>query len=98
MKRDIITSIRDIGLCLQTMIKTRYKKKTKPIYTNGKYKSLFISFYKNQAWQFYVQDKSGYYLICLLRNERLVRKDIVRREELIERFYQKMIYFFRIIN
>lgn len=97
--RDIIKSIKDVGLCLQSMIKTRYNKNVKLIFTTGKYKSLYVSFYKSPyVYQFYVEDRNGYYNVYLLRNENIVRKDMIKREELIERFYQKMIYFFRIIH
>jgi hypothetical protein len=97
--RDIIKSINDIGLCLQSMIKTRYKKSVKPIFTKGKYKSLYISFYRSPyVYQFYIEDRNGYYLTYLLKNEKVVKKELIKHEETIDRFYQKMIYFFRIIN
>lgn len=97
--RDTIKSIREVGLCLQSMIKTRYRKNVKLIFTSGKYKSLYVSFYKSPyVYQFYIEDKNGYYNVYLLRNENVVRKDMIKREELVERFYQKMIYFFRIIH
>lgn len=97
--RDIIGSIHDIGICLQSMIKTRYHKNVKIIFTKGKYKSLYLSFYRSPyVYQFYVEDRHGYYIMYLLRNDKVVRKDIIKLEELIDRFYQKMIYFFRIIN
>jgi len=97
--RDIIDSIRDIGICLQSMIKTRYHKNVKIIFTKGKYKSLYLSFYRSPyVYQFYVEDRHGYYIMYLLRNDKVVKKDIIKLEELIDRFYQKMIYFFRIIN
>ena len=97
--RDIIKRITDIGTILQAMIKTRYRKNVKVIYTSGKYKSLYLSFYRSPyVYQFYVVDRHGYYMVYLLKNEKVVRKDTIYSEERIERFYQKMIYFFRIIN
>lgn len=97
--RDIIKRITDIGTILQAMIKTRYRKNVKVIYTSGKYKSLYLSFYRSPyVYQFYVEDRHGYYMVYLLKNEKVVRKDTIYSEERIERFYQKMIYFFRIIN
>lgn len=97
-KNDNIKSIRDIGLCLQTMIRNRFNKKTKVIQTDGsKYPSLYISFYKNHTWQFYIQDKVSYYIVFLLKNDKVVRKEIVRHNEYISTFHGKMMYFFRLI-
>lgn len=97
--RDVIKSIKDIGLVLQSMIKSRYRKNVKPIYTYGRYKSLYISFYRSPyVFQFYVEDRRGYYSIYLLKNEKIIKKDTIYSEERIERFYQKLLYFFRIIN
>lgn len=97
--RDIIKSINDIGLCIQSMIKTHLHKSVKPIYTSGLYKSMFISFYRSPyVYQFFVEDKKNYYKIYLFRNEKLVKKNVINKEERVEIFYQKMMYFFRIIN
>ena len=97
--RDVIKSIQDVGLCIQAMIKTRYRKNVKLIFTTGKYKSLYLSFYRSPyVYQFYVEDRIGYYNVYLIKNEKVVKRDYIKREELIERFYQKMTYFFRIIN
>lgn len=97
--RDYIKSIKDIALCLQTMIKTRYRKSVKPIFTSGKYKSAHISFYRSPyVYQFYIEDRVGYYHIYLLKDEKIVKRDTINKPELIERFYQRMIYFFRITN
>lgn len=97
--RDYIKNIKDIALCLQTMIKTRYGKKVKPIFTSGKYKSVHISFYRSPyVYQFYVEDRVGYYIVYLLKNEKIVKKDLLKKQELIETFYQKIMYFFRITN
>lgn len=97
--RDVIKSIKDIGLILQSMIKSRYHKNVKPIYTSGRYKSIHISFYRSPyVYQFYVEDRHGYYLVYLLRNEKIVKRDTIYSEERIERFYQKILYFFRITN
>lgn len=94
--RDIIKTIEDIMLCLQAMIRNRFSKKTKIIYTRGKYHSAYISFYRNSyVWQFYVDDKVNYYMVYLLKNEKIIRKEMIRREELIENFYRKILYFFR---
>ena len=97
--REYIQSISDIGLCLQTMIYNRYKKKTKPIYTHGRYKSLYITFYRSShVFQFYVEDRASNYMIYLLKNEKIVRKDVIHKRESIERFYIRMSHFFHIIN
>lgn len=97
--RDVIKSIKDIGLCLQSMIKSRYHKSVKLIFTTGKYKSLYLSFYKSPyVYQFYVEDRNNNYTVYMLKNEKISRKDTIYHEERIERFYQKMLYFFRIIN
>lgn len=97
--REHIQSISDIGLCLQTMIRNRYKKKTKPIYTHGRYKSLYITFYRSpHVFQFYVEDRMNSYMVYLLKNEKIVRKDIVQKNESIERFYTRMSHFFHIVN
>jgi hypothetical protein len=95
--KDYINSLQDIMICLQTMIHTRFHKRVKIIFTDGKYKSAYTSFYKSYTWQFYVENKVSYYKIYLLKNERIIRHDIIRMNESIERFYQKMIYFFRLI-
>ena len=96
--RDIIKSIYDVGLCIQAMIKTRYHKNVKLIFTKGKYKSLYLSFYRSpHVFQFYIEDLNGHYMVYL-KNEKIVKKDYIKREETISMFYQKMIYFFRIIN
>lgn len=97
--RDIIKSIYDVGLCIQAMIKTRYHKNVKLIFTKGKYKSMYVSFYKSPyVYQFYIEDRNGCYMVYLLRNEKIIKKDFIKREELIERFYQKMIYFFSYVR
>lgn len=93
-----IKSINDIGLCLKTMIKNRYNKNTKLIYTDGKYKSLHIAFQaRSKSWQFYIQDKNGYFIIYLLCDDSVMRKILIRRDETITNFYVKMSYFFRMI-
>ena len=51
-RRERIGSIKDIGVCLQSIIKSRYNKNVKLIYTKGLYKSLYVSFYKNYVFQF----------------------------------------------
>lgn len=94
--RDIISSIEDIMLCLQAMIRNRFGKKTKIIFTKGKYKSAYISFYRTSyVWQFYVEDKVNHYMVYLLKNEKIIKKEMIRREELVEQFYRKILYFFR---
>ena len=93
--RDYINSISDIMLCLQSMIRTRYNKKTKIIYTYGRYKSAYTSFYRNHVWQFYVEDKINHFTVYLLKNEKIVEKEIFNKKELVERFYQKMLRFFK---
>lgn len=97
--RDIIKSIYDVGLCIQAMIKTRYHKNVKLIFTKGKYKTLYLSFYRSpHVFQFYIEDLNGHYMIYLLKNEKIVKKDYIKKEETISMFYQKMIYFFRIVH
>ena len=64
--RDYIKSIKDIMLCLQSMIRTRFNKQVKIIFTDGRYKSAYTSFYKNYTWQFYVENKVAHYNIYLL--------------------------------
>jgi hypothetical protein len=93
--RDYINSISDIMLCLQSMIRTRFNKKTKIIYTKGRYKSAYLSFYRNHVWQFYVEDKVNHYMVYLLKNENIVWKDFFNKKELVEHFYKKMLTFFR---
>lgn len=96
--RDIIKTIDDIMLCLQTMIRNRYNKKTKIIYTRGKYRSAYISFYKSPyVVQFYVEDKVNCFMVYLLKNEKIVRKEMIKKEELVEQFYRKILYFFKIM-
>lgn len=97
--RDYIKSITDIGLILQALIKNRFRKTVKIIYTKGKYKSLYVSFYRSPyVYQFYVEDHAGYYLMYLIKNDKIVKKELIRKEELVNTFYQKLGYFFRIIN
>jgi hypothetical protein len=94
--RDIIKTLEDIMLCLQAMIRNRFGKKTKIIYTRGKYKSAYLSFYKNPyLWQFYVEDRVSHYMVYLLKNEKIIRKEMIRKEESVEQFYRKILYFFR---
>lgn len=98
-KRDCIKSLDDVGRCLQTIIKTRYKKNVKLIFTNGKYRSLYLSFYKSPyVFQFYVEDRHGRYMVYLLKNDKIARKDMIKNNEIIEQFYKKIRYFFNIIN
>lgn len=93
--RDYIKNIKDIMLCLQTMIKTRYNKKTKIIFTKGRYKSAYLSFYKSpRVWQFYCEDKVNCYMLYLIKDEKLVRKEMIRKGELIEHFYTKVSHLF----
>lgn len=93
--RDYIKSIKDIMLCLQSMIRTRFNKQVKIIFTDGRYKSAYTSFYKNYTWQFYVENRVAHYNIYLLKNDKIIRKDTILNNETVERFYQKMFYFFR---
>ena len=96
--RDYIKDIKDIMLCIQTMIRSRYNRKTKIIFTKGKYKSAYLSFYKsNYVWQFYCEDRLTNYMLYLLKEDRIVKKELIRKEELIDLFYKKLIYFFRLI-
>ena len=98
MKPDKISKLEDIGLILQSMIKTRYYKNTKIIYTPGMYKSFYISFYTHgYVWQFYVVDKHAYYMIYLLKNEKSIKKYVLCKNELISTFYEKISHFFRLI-
>lgn len=92
---ETITSLTDVGICLRTIIKSRYKKNIKIIYTKGRYKSLYISFYKSPyVYQFYVEDRSGQYRVYLLKDNRIVKKDAIRNNESIDNFYKKIRYFF----
>lgn len=96
--RDYINSIKDMMICLQTMIRTRYNKKTKIIFTKGLYKSAYLSFFRSPyVWQFYCEDKVNKYVLYLLKNEKIVKKEIFNKQELVEHFYRKLIYFFYII-
>lgn len=96
--RDYIKNIKDIMLCLQAMIRTRFGKKTKIIFTRGLYKSAYISFYKAPyVWQFYCEDKVNKYVLYLLKNEKIVRKEVINKQELVENFYRKLIYFFNLM-
>lgn len=98
-RRDYIKSLDDVGRCLQTIIKTRYKKNVKLIFTDGKYRSLYLSFYKSpHVFQFYVEDRHGRYMIYLLKSDKVVRKDMIKNNETIEMFHKKICYFFNIIN
>ena len=98
-RQDCIKSLEDIGRCLQTIIKTRYRKNVKLIYTKGKYKSVYISFYRSPyVCQFYVEDQHNRYMIYLLKNDKVVRKDTIKLNETVERFYQKICYFFQVVN
>lgn len=98
--KERIDSISDIGLCLQSMIKTRYKKKTKPIYNlRSRFKSMHITFYKSPyVYQFYVEDKTNQYNVYLLKNEKIVKKDSIQKGETLERFYTRMTLLFNIVN
>lgn len=96
--RDYIKNIKDIMLCLQAMIRSRFGKKAKIIFTRGLYKSAYISFYKSPyVWQFYCEDKVNKYVLYLLKNEKIVRKEIINKQELVENFYRKLIYFFNLM-
>jgi hypothetical protein len=99
-ERDKIKSLSDIGICLQTIIKSRYKKNVRPIYTSGgRYRSIYISFYRSpHVFQFYVEDRHNQFFICLLKNEKIIRKDIVKYNESIDYFYKRISYFFGLIN
>ena len=98
MKHDILRSIKDIGLCLKTLIKARFNKNTKVIYTSsGRYKSLYISFYKNHIWQFYIEDKVSYYMIYLLKDNKVAKKDVLKKGETIDRFYTRILHFINLI-
>lgn len=98
MKQDTLNSIKDIGLCLKTLIKSRFNRDTKLIYSNtGRYKNLYISFYKNHTWQFYLEDRGTYYLIYLLKDSRVVRKDVIKKGETVDRFYTRILHFIRLI-
>lgn len=97
--RDYIKSIEDIGRCIQVIIRSRYRQKSKFIITKGIYKSLYISFYKSPyVCQFYIEDRHDKYIVYLLKNDKIVRKDTVLKNELIEHFYKKLLYFFGVIN
>lgn len=98
MKKDTIASIQNLALCLQTMIKTRFGKKIKPIYTKGKYKSVYLSFYRNHVYQFYAEDHGGYILVYLLRDDKVIKKDIIQKNDSIEQFYRKITPFFAFIS
>ena len=94
--RDYIKSIKDVMLCIQVIVRSRFKKKTKIIFTKGRYKSAYLSFYKdNYTWQFYCEDKVNRYELHLLKNDKVIRSDFIRKGELVDIFYQKLIYFFR---
>lgn len=93
--RDYIKNIKDIMLCLQTMIRTRFNKRTKIIFTKGLYKSAYISFYKSPyVFQFYCEDRVSRYVLYLLKNEKIIKKELFNKQELVEQFYKKLIYFF----
>lgn len=93
--RDYIKNIKDIMLCLQTMIRTRFNKRTKIIFTKGLYKSAYISFYKSPyVFQFYCEDRVNRYVLYLLKNEKIIRKELFNKQELVEQFYKKLVYFF----
>lgn len=96
-KQEILKSINDIGLCLKSMIKTRYNKKVRLIYTSGKYKSLFLSFYKNHVWQFFVEDRYNYYLVYMLKDDKVIRKSVLRKNISIDQLYRELTYFFNLI-
>lgn len=94
--RDYIKNIKDIMLCLQTVIRTRYKKRTKIIFTKGRYKSAYISFYKPPyTIQFYCEDKHDKYILYLLKNERVVQREFINKKELVEYFYVKISRLFK---
>jgi hypothetical protein len=93
--RDYIKNIKDIMLCLQTMIRTRFNKRTKIIFTQGLYKSAYISFYKSPyVFQFYCEDRVNRYVLYLLKNEKIIKKELFNKQELVEQFYKKLVYFF----
>lgn len=96
--RDYIKNIKDIMLCIQTMIRTRFGRKAKIIFTKGRYSSAYISFYKS-PWviQFYCEDKMNVYKLYLLKNERIAYTEVINRRELVEQFYIKLSRFFRMI-
>lgn len=98
MKPEKINNISDVGLCLKTLIKFRFNRDTKVIYnSSGRYKSLYISFFKNHAWQFYVEAHGTYYLIYLLKDNKIVKKDMIRKGDTVERFYTRILPFIRLI-
>lgn len=99
MNKEHIKTITDIGLCLQAMIRTRYKKKSRPIYTKGRYKTAYMTFYRSpHVFQFYIEDRNSVYNIYLLKNDKIIKKDAIIRNESIDRFYIRMSHFFSIIN
>ena len=94
--KDYIKNIKDIMLCIQTMIRTRFGKRTKIIFTKGKYSSAYLSFYKNSyVWQFYCEDKVNYYMLYLLKNEKIIQKEMINKKEPVEWFYTKIGHFFK---
>ncbi len=94
--RDYIKNIKDIMLCIQTMIRTRFGKRTKIIFTKGRYSSAYLSFYKNpHMWQFYCEDKVNFYVLYLLKNEKIIQKEMINKQELVEWFYTKLGHFFK---
>ena len=96
--RDIIKSIDNIMLCIQALIKMRFNKRTKIIYSKGRYRSAHISFCKNPyVWRFYCEDQVSHYMLYLLKDDRIIRKDFIKKEELVNQFYTKLNYFFRYI-
>jgi len=93
--REYIKNIKDIMLCLQTMVKTRFGKKTKIIFTSGKYKSAYMSFYKApRVWQFYCEDRVSNYMLYLVKDDKVIRSEMIRKSELIEHFYTKISHLF----
>ena len=92
-RRERIGSIKDIGVCLQSIIKSRYNKNVKLIYTKGLYKSLYVSFYKNYVFQFYVEDRHNKFVMYPLKNETVIRKDYLYKDMTVDVFYQRLLYF-----
>lgn len=98
MRPDILRSINDIGLCLKTLIKARFNKNVKLIYNSaGRYKSLYVSFYKNHIWQFYIEDRISYYIIYLLKDNSVIKKDIFKKGDTIDHFYTRILHFIHFI-
>lgn len=92
---DKLSTLNIVCLIISTVIKSKLKKVATPLYGRGKYKNASITFYKQgKLCQFLIQEYNNYYKIYLLKNETLVRKEILKKSDTVKFALKKILYFF----